>query len=236
MIKKAYQEKNVGVIVGDGEVGRALWLVLVGKFPIYLFGRHNIREISEEVYCLHICFPYSKEFEREVKKYQKLYQPKFTVIHSTVPVGTSRKLKAIHSPVIGIHPFLDKALTIFTKFLGGEKASEIADYFRRAGFKVYLFDKPETTELMKLLSTTHYGLEIEFVKEVKRLCSKYKVPFEAWTLWVENYNQGYEKLGFPEYKKPNLVPIMKRIGGHCVLPNCDLLDSKFADLIKKLNA
>ena len=89
---------------------------------------------------------------------------------------------------------------------------------------------------MKLLSTTHYGLEIEFVKEVKRLCSKYKVPFEAWTLWVENYNQGYEKLGFPEYKKPNLVPIMKRIGGHCVLPNCDLLDSKFADLIKKLNA
>ena len=150
-------------------------------------------------------------------------------------MGTSKKLNVIHSPCIGIHPHLSESLLIFTKYLGGEDASEVAQYFRRAGMKIYLTDKSETTELMKILSTSFYGVCIEWTKEVKNQCDKYEVPFEFWTLWTENYNQGYEKLGHPEFRRPNLTPIQTKIGGHCVLPNLQFLNSKFSEFIKKQN-
>ena len=56
-----------------------------------------------------------------------------------------------------------------------------------------------------------------------------------WTMWNENYNKGYEELEHEEYKRPNLLPIMGNIGGHCVIPNLDFLDSDFTKLIKKRN-
>jgi len=224
---------NKTVIIGAGEVGTALWKILGGSYQTYLFDK-EYKKVDNVDY-LHICFPYSNKFVKWVKKYQKVYNPKYTIIHSTVPVGTSRKLKAIHSPVRGIHPFLVAGLTTFVKYLGGEKASDVADYFRRAGFRVYLFDKQETTELMKILSTTKYGIDIEYTKEVKSLCDKHGVPFEAWTIWTDHYNKGYTNLGYPEFTRPNLTPIMKRQGGHCILPNAELLTNDFTKLIKQRN-
>ena len=101
--------------------------------------------------------------------------------------------------------------------------------------KVYLFDKAETTEAMKIFSTSFYGLLNEYNKDVKRWCDKNKVPYEAWTLWTQNYNEGYKRLGYPEYTRPLLVPIMRKLGGHCLLPNCDLLKTEFSQLVKRLN-
>jgi hypothetical protein len=213
------------LIIGKGEIGKSLWEVIGGIIT-------DKEYVKEKFDIIHICFPYSKDFIKEVKRYQKLHQPTYTVIHSTVPVGISKKLRAIHSPCLGIHPHLAQSLTTFTKFLGGEKASEVADYFRRFGIKVYITDKSETTEFMKIMDTTQYGIEIEFTKEIKRLCDAYKIPFEMWSVYVNNYNQGYEKLGYPEYKKYNLVPIKGKIGGHCVTQNAELIDSKFAKLLR----
>jgi len=221
------------LIVGSGEIGKSLASVLGEYYDLDIFDKDGSSGIDPEI--MHICFPYSDKFVDAVKEYQKDYEPKFTVIHSTVPVGTSKKLGAIHSPCIGIHPDLGKSMLTFTKYLGGKDASEVADYFRRAGMKVYLTDKSETTELMKILSTSFYGLTIEWTKEVKRLCDENKVPFEFWTLWTDNYNAGYEKLGHPEFSRPNLSPIKKKIGGHCVLPNLEFIKSKFSEFIKKQN-
>lgn len=217
------------IIVGRGEIGKSLHAVLGGDITdiTFLPGKYDI---------LHIAFPYkSKEFIDEVKRYQELYSPKYTVIHSTVPVGTSRQCNAIHSPCLGIHPYLEESLKTFTKFLGGENAGAVSDYFRRHNVKVYITDKSETTELMKLLDTTHYGIEIEIVKDIKRQCDKYGVPFEAWSLWVDNYNSGYDKLGHSEYKKPNLIPNMQKIDGHCVMPNTELIETPFTNILKELN-
>jgi hypothetical protein len=100
--------------------------------------------------------------------------------------------------------------------------------------KVYLCDKQETTELMKIQCTTLYGLNVEFFKDMKEQCKKYDVPFEAWTIWNNNYNNGYEELGYPEYHRYNLVPIMKKVGGHCVLPNLKLLKTKFTTFLNKI--
>ena len=225
-----------------GEIGKSLYNVLSKQYTIETWdNKENGTFVSgtftmnTPVDILHICFPYSENFVQQVQEYQAKYNPKYTVIHSTVKPGTSDKLNAIHSPVIGIHPHLEESLTTFTKFLGGDKASEVADYFRRVGIKVYITENAFSTELMKILDTTYYAMCIEYTKEVNRLCDETITPFELWTIWNNEYNKGYQKLGYPEYTRPNLIPIMTKQGGHCTLPNCEFLDNEFTKFIKDLN-
>lgn len=218
------------LVIGNGEIGKAMSRI----FDCEGINKDDItRESSYDI--LHICIPFNDKFIDIVREYQERFQPKHTIIHSTVKPGTTRLLNAINSPCLGIHPFLEPGIRTFTKFLGGEKASEVANEFRKFGLTVYLFDKPETSELMKILDTTFYGVCIEYTKDVKKQCELLGVPFEAWTLWTNNYNEGYKKLGHPEYTRPNLVPIMKPQGGHCTVPNCALVDTEFTRLVKRLN-
>lgn len=185
---------------------------------------------------LHICFPYSPTFEVDVANYQRKFNPKYTIIHSTVAIGTSRRCNAIHSPVVGIHPHLAQSIKTFKRFLGGKQASGVADYFRRAGCNVYLFDDQETTELAKLSQTTFYAMTIEYTKMLKRICDEMGLSFtEVYTTFVVDYNRGYEELGMPEIKIPNLVPIMREQGGHCTIPNCDLWTNDFTEFVKEQN-
>lgn len=212
------------LIVGAGEVGLALAEVLDDYDPVVL-DKHS-DEASEDTFdVMHVCFPFSEEFIAAVRAYQERYRPDVTVIHSTVPVGTSRKLNAVHSPIRGIHPYLIDGIRVFVKFLGGENASLIADYFRRAGLRVMLFDDQETTELAKLLETESYRVNIEFCQRAKTLADKYRLSFhDVYTIQAMTYNEGYLKLGRSEYVRPVLQPIIGPIGGHCVMPNKELLE------------
>lgn len=225
---------NRTLIVGKGEIGKSLERIFSKHYETDIIDKGEISQIKPEI--MHIAFPYSNRFEEFVNDYQQGYKPDFTVIHSTVPVGVSKRLDAIHSPVIGIHPHLEESIKTFTKYLSGPKASEVAQYFRRAGIKVYLFPKQETTELAKIASTTFYATMIEYVKELNRTCEKKGLSFtEVYTLWTDNYNKGYQKLGHPEYTRPNLVPIMTKQNGHCTIPNLELWNNEFTELIKKMN-
>ena len=224
------------IIIGGGEIGKSI-RELFNDYPNFMYDISDgpvPTSYPNECRLLHVCFPFSKDFIKQVKKYQKRFNPGYTVIHSTVPIGTTRKLRAVHSPVVGVHPHLAQSLKTFTKFFGGYDASEVADMFKRQGCSVYVTDNPESTELMKILCTTNYGLNIEFTKEANRLCKQNDVPFELFTIWNNNYNNGYEKLGYPQYKRYNLVPLMKKIGGHCVIPNYSLLKSKFTEFLKSI--
>jgi hypothetical protein len=223
------------LIVGNGEIGSALGKVLSRAHDVDIFDVG----LGTDWACqdvMNICYPYGEGFVDSVLEYRREYTPRCTIIHSTVPVGTSRACGAMHSPVMGMHPHLEKSLLTFTKFFGGDADGIYADMFRQAGMDVYLFDEPETTELMKLLSTLFYGTCIEFVKDVKRQCDGLGVPFDAWAIWTQAYNRGYGALGADRYTRPQLAPIMKRIGGHCVLQNCELMDDNdFAKLIERRN-
>lgn len=206
------------LVIGLGEVGSAIRKV----FNCDGFDKGSINNDIYDI--IHICIPYTKTFIKTVKNYQKKFKPKFTIIHSTVPVGTSRKCEAIHSPIRGIHPNLYEGIMTFEKFIGGKNASEVADIFRKHGLKVILCDKQETTELGKLLDTEYYRACIEFTKRAGNECDKYNVPFhEVYTLFNMTYNDGYSKLGHKEYVRPVLQNIKTPVGGHCVMQNAKLL-------------
>ena len=210
------------LIIGFGEVGKAIHSIF--KCEVIDKDGTGAIGIKDKYDYIHICFGWSDEFENEVKKYQEFYNPEYTIIHSTVPVGTSKRLGAVHSPIRGMHPNLETGIRTFQKFLGGEKAHLVAEYFRDFGLRVIICDKSETTELGMLLGTEHYRMCIEFAKYAKNLCENWSVPFsESYTLFSLTYNDGWSKLGQPEYCRPVLQPIMTEIGGHCLIPNSKLI-------------
>lgn len=220
-------QEGRSLIIGQGEVGSALMEVFSQYNPVGIdvLGSFGAITDGEPVFVMHVAIPYSETFIQNVQEYQARYQPLYTVIHSTVPVGTSRRLDALHSPIRGLHPHLAEGIRTFIKFIGGPQSSEVADYFRRAGLRVHLSDTPETTEAFKLFDTEYYRTCIEFTLRVKTYCEENRLPFhEVYTLGNQTYNEGYVKLGHPEFVRPVLQPIMKEIGGHCVLPNKKLLE------------
>ena len=223
-----------GLVIGAGEVGKSLFNVLKEHYPTSLVDMSP--PDMDDVEILHIAFPFSDNFVKYVKDYQEKYKPKYTVIHSSVPVGTSEQCGATHSPIRGLHPNLESGIKTFVKFIGGPEASQVADYFRRAGLRVALFDKAATTEAMKLFDTLYFGVCIEFAKDVKRYCDANGLNYsDVYRLGNSTYNEGYTLLGHPEFVRPVLEPILKKIGGHCVRQNAELIDTKFTRLLKELN-
>ena len=214
--------KNNTLIIGAGEIGTALYQVLKKAYPNVYLKDIELLEL-DNIGIMHICFPYSKKFVDYVKQYQKQYKPKYTIIHSTVPIGTTRECKAYHSPVRGVHPHLAKSLKTFVKYLA-PYSWHLKRYFEKAGIPIQLVKNPETTEILKLYCTTIYGLNIVIEKELYDLCQKYGLDFNiAYTHCNKTYNEGYIKLGFPQYKKYILKHREGKIGGHCITNNADIL-------------
>lgn len=217
------------IVIGSGEIGRALHRVLSKGYGIPSLFIRDINPIEVEipsVEAIHICFPYSEDFVKQVKAYQEEYNPEFTVIHSTVPVGTSRECTAYHSPVRGVHPNLDEGILTFVKYLA-PKNKRLKKFFEAVGIEIEMLDRPENTEALKLWSTTQYGRFIELEKEIYEWCKVNKLDFEAiYTNANMTYNKGYSKLGMSHVTRPILKHMDGPISGHCVLPNYKLLALK----------
>ena len=60
------------LIVGYGEIGKSLEKVLSETHDVHIRDFGLIPKINS-AHVIHICFPYSKKFVREVKKYKKCY-------------------------------------------------------------------------------------------------------------------------------------------------------------------
>lgn len=215
------------LIIGAGEVGKGLHKVIGGKIM-------DKEPVKGEFDIIHICFPYSKNFSLEVTKYQLMFKPKFTVIHSTVPVGTSKKLNAIHSPIRGVHPFMAKGIKTFVKYVGGKGSEIIGKIFKDKGLKVRILKDSDTTEALKLWDTSIYGRLILLNKEIYEWCEKHKVDFNiVYTEASKSYNEGYVKLGRPEVVRPWLKHMEGKLGGHCIYENSLLFNSETAKMIRK---
>lgn len=223
------------IIIGLGEVGQALHKI----FPdaeAYDWQQAPVK-VDEPYGVMHICFPYSEHFHKEVEQYQAYYQPDITVIHSSVPIGTSDELGAVHSPVRGVHPNLEQGIRTFVKYFGGARAEDAAIWFHRLGIECIITKSARTTEALKLWDTTQYGVMIMLEKEIFKFCEQQGLDFDLiYRHANRTYNDGYTKLGMSSVVRPQLVHKEGKIGGHCVIENAHLLDTPTAKRIIEENS
>jgi UDP-N-acetyl-D-mannosaminuronate dehydrogenase len=230
--------QKVGII-GYGEIGKA-----IAKF----YKNPKIKDLNrddglEGADILHICIPWSEKFIQIVKNEIKRIKPGLTIIHSTVAPGTTRKIggMVVHSPCRGVHPYLHEGIKIFVKYIGADnkKAGDLAkSHLESLGIKTKIFMPSVTTEIAKILDTSYYGVCIAWHGEMKKICDKLGVNFdEAVTDFNLTYNEGYTKLGKKNVVRPVLFAPQGPIGGHCVIPNAEILKKYFKseaiDLILK---
>jgi len=254
MLKKRKKIKQSVGILGYGEVGQAIAKfyqspLLRKRFRVQI----KIKDLNKDddlkgVEILHVCIPWSENFVKIVKKEIKKIKPKLTIVHSTVAQGTTKKIISglsgaygdiVHSPIRGIHPNLYLGIKTFVKYVGADnkKAGEMAKrHLEELGIKTKLLAPSAATEALKLWDTAQYAWMIVLNKEIKKWCDKKGLNFNAvYSEANKSYNEGYRKLGKPEVIRPYLKYIPGEIGGHCLIPNCYLLDSEIAKFILKKN-
>lgn len=230
------------VICGMGEVGTALANVIVrSSQELDCHDPQKERYADQEYDVLHVCIPWADSFIDDVQRYTRRWKTHLTIIHSTVPVGTTRKVggNIAHSPVHGVHPNLTGGLRTFAKPVGGitpEATWQAEMLLQLCGIKTVPFSSPEATELSKIMCTTQYAWNVILCKEIAAECERLGVPFEeVYSQWNAEYNRGYTELGKPEVCRPNLTPMPGPIGGHCLIPNAKLHDCWLTETILKRN-
>jgi UDP-N-acetyl-D-mannosaminuronate dehydrogenase len=210
------------VVVGLGEVGKPLLELLSEHSKVVGVDIGPPAEDPVGADVLHLCFPFQiKDFIGEAARYIGWIKPKLTVINSTVEVGTTRKVAEragagiAYSPVRGKHARMLDDLRKYVKFIGASSpavAEHAATHFKSVGLRTKTLSSPEAAELAKLTETTYFGLMIAWAQEVERFADRVGVKYEE----VVSF---YEEIGF----FPPVKYFPGVIGGHCVMPNIELL-------------
>jgi UDP-glucose 6-dehydrogenase len=210
------------LVVGVGEVGGALAEVLERVSPVLRQDLEPIT-ISGPVGVMHICIPYQsgEQFEGAAVSYINKFRPRLTIVNSTVVPGTVRSIACnsgapvAYSPVRGKHARMTQELLEYTKFIAAfddNAAMEAEAHFQRAGMRTRRIAQVETLELAKLVETTYFGVQIAFAQEVNRLAEKVGANYDEAISF-------FEEIGF----LPRTRYFPGFIGGHCVIPNINLL-------------
>ncbi|MCS5528960.1 MAG: GDP-mannose dehydrogenase [Nitrosopumilus sp.] len=234
------------IILGMGEVGETLLDLLVDrKFDCIGIDlddskckNYTENETIENPQYLHVCLPgeLTGFTDIVVNWVNKIKNTKVVIIHSTVKPGTTKSIQEklsvpiLFSPVRGVHRrFLDdiKKYTKFISFDGAEIDSKIKTDLENRFEKVDWMSTTKTAELAKILvDTTYYGWLINYAQITKMICEKENVDFnEMWKFADEIH----ENLG----NRPKMFPGI--IGGHCVIPNLNLVEYENLDMIKTIN-
>ena len=214
------------LVIGHGEVGSALAELLACDWLDVGAGRRTFSTYD----VLHIAIPYGSHFLDAVRGYSQLWPDARVVVHSSVPLGTCDILGAIHSPVRGVHPNLLDGLRTFVKFFGGPGASDVASAWPGVA---RVLQNARTCEALKLWDTTQYGVHIRLMQEIYRYCEIHGLPFdEVYELANATYNHGFAALNRHDVVRPVLAYMGPDIGGHCVLPNAELLGGPVARVVR----
>lgn len=226
------------VVAGLGEVGKPLLQILSEHHDVLGVDIQPPNEPVGKVDVLHVCYPFQiKDFVGETARYIELFKPRLTIINSTVAVGTTRvvalrtRAAVVNSPVRGKHARMVEEVRGYTKFVGAldsAAAQDAARHFESAGLKTKILSAPEATELAKLTETTYFGLMIAWAQEIERYCDQASQNYEEIVSF-------YDEISF--FPKVKYFPGV--IGGHCVMPNIELLrrfdDSSILKAIQSSN-
>jgi len=235
------------LVIGCGEVGKALMEVLgcAGYDPQK--GYMDRDGVSCDM--MHVCIPYQAErpdgwsenvvwqsFEQWVLDYKAMFRPSFTVIHSTVPIGTSDLLGAHHSPIRGRHPHLAASIRTFQKYVGGPDAVVICQELQKFGIETIACSSSRDTEAGKLIDLMQFGQSVLLEKTIHDFCTANSLDYDlVYRHFNKSYNTGYRAMGDDRFIRPILDHVDGPIGGHCVVQNMKWLPMKEADQIIHAN-
>jgi len=234
------------IVLGMGEVGETLF---------HLLEERNIDSIGIDVdssKCknyskndhiknpeyLHVCLPgeLSEFMDITLNWINKIEGLEVVLVHSTVKPGTTKKIQEkskipiLFSPVRGVHKrFLDD-IKKYTKFISSDKENidpKIKLDLEKRFKKIDWMSTTKTAELAKILvDTTYYGWLINYAQITKMICEKEGIDFDEMWKFADEI---HENLG----NRPKMYPGI--IGGHCVIPNLNLIEYENMEIIKKIN-
>ena len=224
------------MICGYGQIGKAIKEILGESTAVVDKDEHLSTPDAVDV--MHICFPYSDEFKEQVEGYIQEYAPSHVIVYSTVPIGTCRELGVTHSPVEGKHPDLELSVRIMERWIGYNDREEglfFSKLFQDLGLRTKMVPNSDCTEALKLLSTTEYGLNIEFARYKAMIADSIGMDYHLTKEWNLEYNKLYKNLGLEKkYQKFVLDAPEGPKGGHCVVPNAILLNEQYPSTLTEI--
>jgi UDP-N-acetyl-D-mannosaminuronate dehydrogenase len=241
---------QIVLVVGLGEIGSTVFTVLKQSQKFRLYGidfdkkKMQKCETTEpqngaKIDILQVCIPAEdkSKFIRITKSYVEKYQPKLTVINSTVPIGTTMELYkqcgglVAYSPCRGVHKnkeYMVKEFRRWTKYVGGatiEAGNAAEEHFKLAGLKTRQLDNCTDTEFAKLFETTYRTWMIVFFQKMQRLANKYNKANPELNIDFDETVDFIEDTHRQRHDRPVLFP--SPIGGHCLLPNSHLMLAEY---------
>ena len=234
------------IILGMGEVGETLFDLLVDrKFDCVGIDLDNTKckkysenEVIRNPEYLHVCLPGELTGFTDIvlNWIHKIKNVQVVIIHSTVKPGTTKiiqeksSIPILFSPVRGVHRRFLNDIKKYTKFISFDDIeinSKIKIDLENRFEKIDWMSTTKTAELAKILvDTTYYGWLINYAQITKMICEKENIDFDEMWKFADEI---HENLG----NRPKMFPGI--IGGHCVIPNLDLIEYENLDIIKKIN-
>ncbi len=234
------------IILGMGEVGETLFHLLEERnfdsigidTDASKCKNYSMNQKIEDPEYLHVCLPgeLSGFVDITLDWINKIKGLKVVLVHSTVKPGTTKtiqeksKVLILYSPVRGVHRrFLDD-IKKYTKFISSDEKNvdpKIKSDLEKRFEKIDWMSTTKTAELAKILvDTTYYGWLINYAQITKMICEKEGIDFDEMWKFADEI---HKNLG----NRPKMYPGI--IGGHCVIPNLNLIDYDELDMIKKIN-
>jgi len=220
--KPSVTELGATLVIGMGEVGGALAEVLEHSGPVL---RHDLEPIDfrQPIGVMHLCFPFKSQlqFNRAAVSYVRRFRPTLVIVHSTVLPGTTRMIASAsgsdvaYSPVRGKHVRMQQDLLRYAKFVAAPDeivAAKAETYLQKAGMMTRRMSRLEALELAKLAETSYFGVLIAFAQELKRCADRVEADYRE----VTDFFTEIDFLPRVQYQ-PGFI------GGHCVIPNFNLL-------------
>lgn len=232
------------LVLGQGQIGEAVTSVINGEDEVIIFDdRRGTNEppILRDVDVMHVCFPCAdqEEFVKAIQAYVAKYMPAHIIIWSTVPIGTTKLIPgAVHSPVEGRHPKLEESIRNMARWIGYNDRKEggfFIEYFEKLHLVVKVVPKSDFTEFLKLRSTSKFGINLVWADYEAGVAKDLGMEFDLLKEFDEDYNKLYHNIGMDWAQRYIIDAPHGHIGGHCVVPNAELLDEQYPnDMLKMI--
>jgi UDP-N-acetyl-D-mannosaminuronate dehydrogenase len=244
-----YNLMKKDVVAGLGEIGSPILKLLSKAKPAVgydvnekLMDTKKFKKFEKLDTCfLHICIPYNQNFDSNILSLYEKFKPEGIVIHSTISPSTTSKIQSkvaipvIYSATRGVHRRMLNDMKRYVKFYAvapdapnAKWASTIySKMLKKCGVKTKQMSTPITLELAKIVvDTSYYGWLITYAQLSNMIAIENKVDYDEMWSFAEEI---HKYLG----NRPKMFPGF--IGGHCVIPNLELIKNPTLDMIKEIN-